>query len=130
MDVKSLSLLQRKQFLHPESFSKDDEMEMERLKNIVYSSDCDQCDDITTTPESNTSSVINSLSSNSTQSEYTKNVLTNRFFKEQFSVVTLEALSPFLDDCRNHFQTAANFHAVFLNFIRYLFLMYFCWLCC
>jgi hypothetical protein len=114
--ANALHLLHKKLFLFPNEFSPQDEAEMHRLKLIVYSSQIAEKIMNMTTPEASSAS---DSSSNSVQSDYTKNVLSNRFFKSQFENVTFASISPFLDDCKNHLQTAANFHAMFLNFIRY-----------
>lgn len=117
---KALFILSRKLHLFPNDCSSDDIAEIERLKSLVYSSTIDNNEWLSSTPPSESSST--SSSSNSIQSEYTKNVISNRFFKNQFENVTFESISPFLDDARNHLQTTANFHAMFVNFIRFSYL--------
>lgn len=115
----ALNLLHKKLFLFPDEFSSQDQAEMERLKHLVYSSTHSASNvDLNTTPEASSAFSDGNSSSNSVQSDYTKNVLSNRFFKHQFASVTFASISPFLDDCKNHLQTAANFHAMFINFIR------------
>lgn len=123
MSANALNLLHRKLFLHPAEFSDTDQAEMDRLKHEVYSATIEA--GLNTTPDSG-GSLTTVSSTNSVQSDYTKNVISNRFFKHQFENVTFATISPFLDDCKNHLQTAANFHAMFINFIRYfLYFKYF-----
>jgi hypothetical protein len=124
MSAIALNLLHRKLFLQPNEFSEIDQSEMDRLKLIVYTASITELinshsnNDLNTTPDSGGTLTTSSSSGGSVQSDYTKNVISNRFFKNQFESVTFASISPFLDDCKNHLQTAANFHAMFINFIR------------
>jgi hypothetical protein len=120
MSSKALALLYRKSHCAPLEFSVDDQQELERLQKIVYSSNFENnYDECITTPDTTSSQSSELSSTSSVRSIYATNVLLNKKIRREWESITLDDISPLMDDCRNHFQSTANFYAVFINFIRY-----------
>jgi hypothetical protein len=121
MASKALALLYRKFHCNPLEFTNNDDLELKRLQKIVYSPSFQKdSEDCITTPETCSSHSSEQSSVSSIRSDYANNVILNKKIKREWENITFDDIAPLMDDCRNHFQSTANFYAVFVNFIRYL----------
>jgi hypothetical protein len=123
MTPNRLESLYRKRFKFPGDFSAADQLELEMCEQVAYTEKVNHM----STPQSNNMSQMSSdsgstssqSSSKSIISPYGECIATNRDIKREWSGIHLEDIAPLLDQSKSHFQSTANFHATFINFIRY-----------
>ncbi len=114
---KELKALKLRQYQSPDSLSFDDEERIKTLERMKFSRS--QTSSVTPSPTERTPTSDSVTSSTSIRSNYGALVDENRLWKQEYSSVKLSDYDKEMENCLEHFKSAAVYTAPFLLFIRH-----------